>query len=59
MCSGLEWREKQQKFDREEDGGNKHLDLFLNCMLVWVVRELVVFNPRWNGEEGEVEGSIV
>lgn len=59
MGSEIEEREMQQRFNREEDGSNEHLELFLHQMAVLVVGEFVGLSTRGDGGEGEVERSII
>lgn len=38
MCSGMEWRGKQQPFDGDEERSDERLKLFRNDMVFWAVR---------------------
>lgn len=54
-----EWREKPQKLGGEEKASDEHLEQFRKEMPLQDVYELFRLSPRWYGEGGEVEASIV
>lgn len=58
VCSRVECREKQERFDKEDEGSNGYLELFRNEVVVLVVCEFVGLSPREDDEKGEVEGSL-
>lgn len=52
IFSGLESLEKQQRFHREKEGSDEHLESFWNKMAVRVVCEFFWFKLRVDGERG-------